>query len=155
MSKKFVAGILAGAALFASASLANAGEVKVGTLTCISQPSVGLVLGSVKVADCLYNSFDGTAQEYTAKFTRVGPDLGVTGSETTVWSVVAPGSSDADSLRGTYVGASAEAAAIVGVGVNALVGGLEKSVALQPVSASGSTGLRAAVGVTSLTLTPR
>jgi len=40
----------------------------------------------------------------------------------------------------------------VGAGVNALVGGLNRSISLQPVSIEGNTGLNVAGGVASMTL---
>ena len=40
----------------------------------------------------------------------------------------------------------------VGLGANVLVGGLDRSIALQPVSVEGNTGLRAAAGVGVITL---
>jgi hypothetical protein len=55
-------------------------------------------------------------------------------------------------LSGTYVGASAEASIAAGLGANVLVGGSNRSVALQPVSVQGQTGLNIAAGVSSLEL---
>jgi len=40
-----------------------------------------------------------------------------------------------------------------GVGANVLVGGLNKSISLQPVSVQGTTGLNAAAGITTISLT--
>ena len=57
-------------------------------------------------------------------------------------------------LAGDYVGASGEATVGVGVGANVLVGGNNRTVALQPVSVQGQTGLNLAVGVSGLTLQP-
>jgi hypothetical protein len=58
------------------------------------------------------------------------------------------------SLAGSYVGASAEATVGAGLGANVLVGGFQRSVALQPVSVSGQTGLNFALGVGDLELRP-
>jgi hypothetical protein len=51
-----------------------------------------------------------------------------------------------------YVSVSGEAA--VGVGANGLVGGLNNSFALQPVSVEGQTGLNVIATVTGLDLQP-
>jgi hypothetical protein len=51
-----------------------------------------------------------------------------------------------------YVGVSGGAA--VGVGANGLVGGLNNSFALQPVSVEGQTGLNVVATVTGLDLQP-
>ena len=59
-----------------------------------------------------------------------------------VWAVVAPtGHVGRGDLAGHYAGATANAAVGVGVGANALIGGFHRSVALQPVSVAGETGL--------------
>jgi hypothetical protein len=56
-------------------------------------------------------------------------------------------------LSGNYVGATASATAGVGVGANVLVGGSGNSIALQPVSIEGNTGLNVAAGIGAITLT--
>ncbi len=56
-------------------------------------------------------------------------------------------------LDGDYVGVSASATVGVGLGANALIGGLDKSVALQPLSVSGEKGLNVAAGVGAISLT--
>jgi len=52
----------------------------------------------------------------------------------------------------SYVGASAQATVAVGVGANALIGGFNKSFALQPLSVEGSKGLNVAAGIGSISL---
>ena len=58
----------------------------------------------------------------------------------------------ANALAGTYGGVSAEATVGLGVGANALIGGSENSIALQPVSVQAQQGVNVAVGVAALTL---
>jgi hypothetical protein len=53
-----------------------------------------------------------------------------------------------------YVGASGEASLVAGLGANVLVGGSNRSIALQPVSIQGQVGLNVAVGVADLRLRP-
>ena len=55
-----------------------------------------------------------------------------------------------------YVGGTASATVGVGVGVgaNALVGGFNNSIALQPLSIEANRGLNVAAGVAEMTLTP-
>ena len=60
----------------------------------------------------------------------------------------------AGALAGGYIGASGGAAIGVGVGANGLVGGLNNSFALQPVSVEGQTGLNVIATVTGLELRP-
>ena len=57
-------------------------------------------------------------------------------------------------LAGNYVGASGDIALGVGVGANVLIGGSNKSVALQPVSVEGQVGVNLALGVAGLELRP-
>jgi len=54
-------------------------------------------------------------------------------------------------LTGRYTGATAQATIGVGLGANVLVGG-QNSIALQPLSISGQTGLNVAAGISSLHL---
>ncbi len=58
----------------------------------------------------------------------------------------------AGALEGDYAGASASATVGVGVGANLLVGGLDKSIALQPLSVEGNSGLNVAAGIGSISL---
>jgi Protein of unknown function (DUF992) len=55
---------------------------------------------------------------------------------------------------GNYGGASAEATVGAGLGANVLVGGSDRTIALQPLSVQGQTGLNVAAGVTELILRP-
>jgi len=57
-------------------------------------------------------------------------------------------------LAGNYAGGSASATVGIGVGANALVGGSGNTIALQPVSVQGQTGLSAAAGIADMELRP-
>jgi len=71
-----------------------------------------------------------------------------------VWAVFAPTSELAHgALAGDYGGITASAAVGVGAGANALVGGNNKTISLQPLSIEGMTGLNVAGGVASISLT--
>ena len=69
------------------------------------------------------------------------------------WAVFAPtrdiGPGD---LAGNYGGVTAGAAVGVGANANVLVGGSNRSIALQPLSLQGQAGLNLAVGVAALEL---
>ncbi|MEO1689250.1 MAG: DUF992 domain-containing protein, partial [Pseudomonadota bacterium] len=75
-------------------------------------------------------------------------------SEVIRWLVLAPTNAKDETgiLEGDYGGVGASASVGVGVGANALVGGFDKSVALQPISVSGSEGFGAALGVEGMEL---
>ena len=69
-----------------------------------------------------------------------------------VWAVWAPTNRPAGALAGTYAGAAAEATVIAGLGANALIGGNNRTIALQPFSVQGQVGLNVAAGVAGLSL---
>ena len=69
--------------------------------------------------------------------------------------MVAPvGSVRPGALAGSYAGATASATVGVGLGANVLIGGSGNTVALQPLSIEGNTGLNVAAGIAAITLTP-
>jgi hypothetical protein len=156
MTKKTVA-MSVGAALLAAGSLltvpAEAAGVQIGTLTCHVEPGFGFVVGSSKDVDCEYRAAQGFEEHYVGNITKVGVDIGFTRGGTMVWGVIAP-SSDVEpgALEGKYAGATAGATVGVGVGANVLVGGLDRSIALQPLSIEGNTGLNLAAGIGALNL---
>ena len=57
-------------------------------------------------------------------------------------------------LAGDYGGVTGSATIGAGLGANVLVGGSGNTIALQPVSFQGSTGLNVAAGIGGITLTP-
>lgn len=127
--------------------------LKAGVLTCAVSGGVGLILGSRRSVDCTFAPDTGLAERYTGTIRRIGLDIGVTGGAVIVWGVLSsvrgyqPGA-----LGGTYGGVSADASVVVGGGANVLLGGSNRSFALQPLSVQGQVGLNLAVGVSSLTL---
>jgi len=60
----------------------------------------------------------------------------------------------AGALAGEYVGASGDVGLGLGVGANVLLGGSQRSIALQPVSVEGSVAINAVLGVSALKLRP-
>jgi hypothetical protein len=140
-----------------SASVASAQErIQVGVLECHGGTD-SFVVGSVTRLGCVFrqgNSAGG--EQYDATIRRVGVDLGFNQQVAVAWAVFAPtrGYRHGD-LTGTYAGASASATFGVGVGASALVGGSNNTIALQPLSLQGQTGLSIAAGVAGMELLPR
>ena len=129
--------------------------VRVGTLSCREDGGWGLVFGSSHRVRCTFtgNGDHGQPEVYEGSIAKYGVDLGYQQSAVIIWAVVAPTSHlGRGDLAGRYGGATANAAVGVGAGANVLLGGLDRSVALQPVSISGETGLNVAAGVGELTL---
>lgn len=134
---------------------ADAAGVKVGTLTCNVASGWGFVFGSSKDIRCTFRpAAGGRRVHFNGSINKFGVDVGYTEGGVLVWAVFAPSSTmRADALDGDYVGATASATIAVGLGANVLVGGFDKSVALQPISIEGNTGLNIAAGIGALNLT--
>lgn len=134
---------------------AQAASVEAGTLTCDLHDRVNLVVYSKNRFKCSFNPLgEGPEEAYTAEIKNLGVDLEITNTEQVVWAVLAP-SSDVEqgALAGRYGGVSASISAGAGLGAKALIGGLEDSFTLQPLSITGTTGVGAAVTLSGLTLT--
>ncbi len=152
MPKK-IAMIGAAIAAMLAATPAQAAGVKVGTLTCDVEAGWGYVLGSQKDLACVFKSMNGTVANYSGDVTKLGIDVGYTNAGVMIWAVVAP-SKDmrADALEGTYGGVTAGATAVVGGNLNVMVGGLDKSITLQPISIEGNSGLSVTVAIGAMQL---
>lgn len=134
---------------------AQAEFVKRGTLSCDVAAGIGLVLGSSKALECVFEA-DGlkAPQKYTGTIDKLGLDIGITAESQLVWAVYAkPKTKLKGALAGNYSGLSAEFAAGLGLGAKSLVGA-KKEIALQPLKIEGQTGLNVAVGIASVKLTP-
>lgn len=123
---------------------------QVGMLTCRLNPSIGFIIAGHQSMECRYapsNSAD-PPQAYQGAINTVGIDLGISAGGALAWAVLAPTVGiPAGALAGEYVGAS-------GAGVNVLIGGSARTVALQPVSVEGSIAVNVALGVSALKLRP-
>ena len=143
---------VAGLAIATSANAAPSG-VRVGDLTCNVASGWGFVFGSSKDLHCTYRGSNGRREHYTGAISKFGVDVGYTEGGVLVWGVFAPTSDmRKGALSGDYIGGSAQVTAGLGVGANALIGGFDKSFALQPVSVEGSKGLNVAAGIGSISL---
>jgi len=153
MKKLFLALVSLGlAALPAFIPQADA-RIRAGTLNCEVAPGVGFLIGSQKAIDCVYISANGRWREhYFGHVTHVGLDVGFTQGGRLAWAVYAPADRGPGALAGVYAGASAEATLSGGVGANVLIGGLHRSISLQPLSVSAQRGFNLAVAASGLEL---
>ena len=142
------------AAVLMTASTGAQAAIEVGGLTCRSPGSVGFVVGSTLNFQCVFvPSGGGPQHHYVGVIRRIGVDLGVTQNVSLGWAVFAPtGLIHPGDLAGNYGGVQGNASVGVGLGANALVGGSNNSIALQPVSAEAQTGLNVSAGLTDLEL---
>lgn len=159
MSMKVLAPILvpclALAGFAAIAHQAVAEGVNVGVLKCKVGSGYGYIVGSSKGMTCTFERADGSKESYSGEFERYGLDIGYTDERWMYWGVVAPGDVKKGALAGKYGGAGADVAAGLGVGANALFGGGNDQIALQPVSVNGNVGVNVAAGVSYVTLSAK
>jgi hypothetical protein len=139
--------------IVASPGPAAAQRIKAGVLSCDVSAGIGLIIGSQKQISCLYTpELPGPQEAYVGAITRFGLDIGITAGGAMVWAVFSGTSGGPGFLTGDYIGASGEATLAAGLGANVLIGGSNRTVALQPLSVSGQIGLNLALGVADLSL---
>jgi hypothetical protein len=158
MSIKFGACAVFAAALFSLASMATPAHayIEAGSLNCRSPGSSSYIVFSARTFDCVFTPASGApAQRYEGTVQRFGAQIGFTNDVALGWAVFAATSRlGPGALAGGYVGASGGAAIGIGAAANGLVGGLNNSFALQPISFEGQTGLNLIATVTGLELHP-
>ncbi|MDO8434576.1 MAG: DUF992 domain-containing protein [Candidatus Binatus sp.] len=122
--------------------------VQAGILTCHVAGGFGYIIGSSRAIHCNFKPNSGVIEEYHGTMSTLGADIGYLASSAIIWAVLAPSSStQPGALAGTYGGVSIRAAILGGTGINALVGGFKNSIALQPLSIEGNTGLYIGGGI--------
>lgn len=154
---KHIAGLAATLAALATALAATTAfaqdRIQAGSLTCDVSAGIGLIVGSQRQVYCTFTpATPGPIEVYTGSITRIGLDLGITGGGIMVWVVYAPTRRPIGALAGEYAGASGEVSFVAGLGANVLIGGSGSTVALQPVSVQGQTGINLAAGIAGLEL---
>jgi len=128
---------------------------QVGSLSCNVDPNVGFILVGHQSMRCNYqpSAGQGPPQVYDGALNTVGISIGFSAGSVIGWLVFAPTAGvPAGALAGEYVGVTGTAAVGVGGGANVLLGGSNRTIALQPVSLQGSTALNVVAGVSSLKL---
>lgn len=143
-----------------SATVAAEGGIEVGVLTCNVVPGsrVNLLIRSTADVECTYEN-GGVTEAYRGETgIALGLDLSFRSNEKMVFTVFAatddvrPG---AKALGGKYVGGQVSAAAGLGLGAKALVGGGAKNIGLQPLALETSTGIGIAGGLGFLYIEPK
>lgn len=141
------------APLMVTPAAAQGSHTEVGTLDCDISGGVGFIFGSSKEVRCAFTPAGGGSRDfYVGAINKFGLDIGVTTGGQMVWAVFAESTARRGALAGTYAGVAAEASIAVGLGANVLMGGSDRTIALQPLSIQGQTGLNVAAGVTELRL---
>ena len=134
-------------------------RLQAGTLECEGKGGWGAIITSKKTFECVFITVSGKPLGlYKAVIRKYGIDIGKTGNTSLRWTVLGPARKIGNkyvlgSLQGEYAGVGAEASAGLGLGANALIGGGEDSLALQPISVQAQSGVSIAAGVSTLVLT--
>ncbi len=134
---------------FATPALAQESGFEIGTLTCKIVDVTNLIIYTNEKFSCNFKGAGDVVESYTGTIDSVGVNLSIKKDFTIVWAVIAPTNDkyQTHSLRGAYVGASADVALGLGAGVKVLVGGGANSFTLQPLSVAGVKGAGAAAGI--------
>jgi hypothetical protein len=157
MTKRFALTLataaLTAASLFALPAQAANG-VKIGVLNCSEQEGWGYIIGGSQRLNCRFDPNNGGPSEwYTGHVSKLGLDIGHTEGGNITWAVIAPASNlNPGALQGTYGGLTASVAVGAGVGANAMIGGFDRAIQLQPLSVEGLRGTEVAAGIGSIDL---
>jgi Protein of unknown function (DUF992) len=153
MTRSSAIGLALAGALSLISPGAGAQGVNAGLLECRGIGTTGFIIGSVHELECVFRTEYMPPVRYHGVVRKFGLDVGITEQSVLAWGVVAPtariGPGD---LAGIYGGVSAGASLVVGAGANALIGGSGNTIALQPISIEGQTGINVTLGVASLEL---
>ncbi len=139
-------------ALITSSQAFAEGGIEVGVLNCTVVPGsrVNLLIRSTADVECTYEQ-NGEIENYKGETgIALGLDLSFRSNERMAFTVIAASedvSPGAKALSGKYVGGQVSAAAGLGLGAKALVGGGAKNIGLQPLAIETSTGLGIAGGL--------
>jgi len=140
------------ASIVPGAAAQKKANAALGVLDCSVEAGTSFIITSQKNLRCVFTSANKRVppETYVGVIKKFGLDVGMTKKALLRWRVLAPtGNAYAPGvLAGDYSGVSAEATVVVGGGANLLVGGLHKSITLQPLSVQAQTGLNVAAGVT-------
>jgi hypothetical protein len=153
--KPFAGAMLALFLFQSGPAVAQVSRVEVGVLNCTVAGGTGFIVGSTKSLSCTFVR-PGADERYSGTINKFGIDIGTTSKSVLSWAVFAPTAALKNgALAGSYGGVSGEATVGVGVGANALVGGSNKTIVLQPLSVQAQQGLNIAAGVAALELRAR
>jgi hypothetical protein len=127
---------------------------QVGSLSCRVDPNIGFIIVGHQPMECLFTPNTQTPpQAYDGAINTVGLNVGISAGGVLGWAVFAPTTGvPAGALAGDYVGVSGDIGIGVGAGANVLLGGSDRTIALQPLSLQGSVALNVVLGVSSLKL---
>jgi hypothetical protein len=140
-------------AAVAGPASAQPSGVDVGILSCHEASGWGFIFGSSRAIRCTFAKGKEHVEHYTGHISKFGVDVGYQQAGVLVWTVFAPTDDlHHGALSGHYGGVTAGAAVGVGAAANALVGGSNRTITLQPLSIEGTTGVNVAAGIGEMSL---
>lgn len=139
--------------LLSGTAQASSVNAEIGLLSCDVSAGIGLIIKQSQTLNCTFTSGQGAVQNYSGSITEYGIELGEVEAAEMTWTVLAATTTvEPGALQGDYAGVNADASLNVGAGVNLLVGGLDKSFTLQPLSVDTEKGTSLSAGVTTMSL---
>lgn len=153
--RRTTAALAGGLALMGMTATANASWTRAGLLQCNVAAGFGFIITSSRALSCTFTPRHGAPEYYVGTIRRFGLDLGFTTGGRFSWAVLAAGRSlPRFAIAGEFVGAGGNAAFGGGLTANALIGGNNRSISLQPLSVGVETGINLSAGVGALALEP-
>ena len=136
------AAAMVAAALTGSAAVSQPVTPPGGKLKCDVEGGLSYIIGSSRALDCVYMPDGFPPEYYKGSINKIGIDIGFQRAGVIVWAVLSPGlTRGPGALTGNYVGISADVAAGLGAGADALIGG-NKVVLRRSASAAISASTR-------------
>jgi hypothetical protein len=120
----------------------------------VVEGQTGLLIGAHEGLSCTFVPASGEAQDaYIGVVQEIAPNVDMSGQMVLRWTVLAatPDAYASGSLEGEYLRASAGASES-GVDDDALIGGSQNTLQLQPTTTPSDQGLNVASGITSFRL---
>ncbi|MDA0704100.1 MAG: DUF992 domain-containing protein [Proteobacteria bacterium] len=162
-TKHFLTGTALAALMAIGATATGATEtedkanMEVGVLTCetVDGTQVNLIIHSSVNLDCVFETPRGSERYVGETGVGLGLDLNFDRDATMRFSVVSAGDKvgpGEHNLSGKYVGGRASITVIKGIGAQALIGGSNDNIALQPIAIETGEGLGLSGGLSYLFL---
>ena len=141
--------------MFIHTQTAYAEHVEVGLLSCDVSNPISFIVATKKL-NCNFQPKSGLSETYTGTVSRFGVEIANGSGIQVQWKVLAPTKNIAEgSLNGEYESYSNDVAVGVGVGTNALIGGVNEVIILQPFQGQLETRFTFNLGGSKIKLSQR
>jgi hypothetical protein len=139
--------------VFGPFGIVHAEPLRVGGLTCVSSPRVGLIKASRQMLRCVFRSNDPARHlVFSGSTRRLDFDSGIARGGALFFAVFASNTRiSRRALRGNYEAAGGGLVPSLGLEANVLIGGSQRTIFLRP-SAEDQIGVNLAAGVSNLAI---